>query len=188
MDDKRLIKISKNLSFHLRHRPEALGLTLAKGGWVEVDALLGAAAAAGFPITPEELKTVVATNNKQRFAFDKSETRIRANQGHSTAVDLGLIAQSPPDTLYHGTGAQFVPAILREGLSKMRRHHVHLSADMETAYAVGSRHGKPMILQVDAAAMVRDRFEFYRSANGVWLVDRVPPSYLAISGSSAAGH
>ncbi|MEO0826276.1 MAG: RNA 2'-phosphotransferase [Cyanobacteria bacterium J06635_15] len=178
MSDKRLIKISKYLSYYLRHQPKALGLTLGKGGWVDVTALLKAAAADGFPISPLELETAVATNDKQRFAFDDSGMRIRANQGHSTPIDLDLAPQMPPDLLYHGTGAQFVPAILNTGLKKMARHHVHLSADPETAYKVGSRHGKPVIFQISTAAMVESGFTFYCSANGVWLVEHVPPDYL----------
>ena len=178
MTQKRLTKISKYLSLHLRHQPEALGLTLKKGGWVDVVALLKAAAADGFPITPLELETVVATNDKQRFAFDETGMQIRANQGHSTAVDLALAPQIPPNVLYHGTGEQFATLILKMGLKKMARHHVHLSVEPETAYKVGSRHGRPFIFQVNAAAMAADDFTFYCSANGVWLVDHVPPDYL----------
>lgn len=178
MTHKRLTKISKYLSYHLRHNPEALGLTLDKGGWVGVAALLKAAADNGFAMTPLELETAVATNDKQRFSFDETGMRIRANQGHSTPIDLDLTPQCPPEVLYHGTGAQFVPAILNTGLKKMARHHVHLSAEPETAYKVGSRHGKPVIFQVNTAAMVQANFTFYCSANGVWLVDHVPPDYL----------
>jgi putative RNA 2'-phosphotransferase len=177
---EQLVRASKFLSRHLRHRPERLGLTLAPGGWVGVDRLLRACAAAGVPLTREELDTVVRENDKQRFSFDPTGTRIRANQGHSVAVDLGLRPVAPPATLYHGTGRAAVPAILREGLHKMRRHHVHLSADAETARRVGARHGPPAIVAVDAAAMAAAGIPFYRSENGVWLVDAVPPRYLEL--------
>jgi putative RNA 2'-phosphotransferase len=180
MDPKRLVKISKYLSKHLRHEPERLGLTLAPGGWVEVETLLGACASAHFPLTREELSEVVAKNDKQRFSFDDSGRRIRANQGHSTDVDLQLEAVAPPAVLYHGTAARQVTAILDSGLNKMARHHVHLSATVATAITVGSRHGKPVVLEVDAGAMARDGVPFYRSANGVWLVDEVPPRYLRV--------
>ena len=170
--------ISKYLTKYLRHAPEHLGLTLAPGGWVSVDALLTACAAHEFPIASEELVTVVAGSDKQRFAFDATHTCIRANQGHSVAVDLQLIAQTPPDVLYHGTGEQSVPAILQAGLGKMARHHVHLSKDWQTAQKVGMRHGRPVILVINTAAMQQAGFTFYCSDNGVWLVDAVPPQYL----------
>ena len=178
MDSSQRTKISKYLSKHLRHAPEQLGLTLAPGGWVEADELLAACARDQFVITREQLDEVVATNDKQRFSFDPSGRRIRANQGHSTAVDLQLQPATPPDVLYHGTAERTVAAILAGGLARMSRHHVHLSLDVPTALKVGTRHGRPVILAVDAAAMVRDGHPFYRSDNGVWLVDAVPARYL----------
>jgi putative RNA 2'-phosphotransferase len=178
MDPKRLVRISKYLSKHLRHEPERLGLRLERGGWVRVDDLLAAYAAARFPLTPAELDEVVRQNDKQRFAFDPSKTRIRANQGHSTPVDLQLEPVPPPDILYHGTPAGSVDVILREGLKKMARHDVHLSATPAIAETVGKRRGRPVVLIVDAAAMSRDGLVFYCSANGVWLTDHVPPKYL----------
>ncbi len=180
MDRSRQIKISKYLSKHLRHDPEQLGLTLAPGGWVSVDELLAACGAHQFPITRVELEEVVVTSDKQRFSFDETKTRIRANQGHSVEVDLQLESQIPPDVLYHGTGEQSVPAILRSGLLKMSRHHVHLSKDVETARKVGMRHGRPVILAIDAAAMQQAGVTFYCSENGVWLVDEVLPQYLSV--------
>lgn len=180
MNNARLVKISKYLSKHLRHTPERLGLTLAPGGWVEVDNLLSACAAHQFSITCAELEEVVATSDKQRFSFDVTKTRIRANQGHSIEVELQLEPQTPPNVLYHGTGEKSVPAILQSGLLKMSRHHVHLSKDVETAYKVGMRHGRPVIFAVNAAAMQQAGFTFYCSDNGVWLVERVPPQYLTI--------
>jgi putative RNA 2'-phosphotransferase len=178
MENARLVKISKYLSKHLRHQPERLGLELAPGGWVRVEELLAACARNRFPISPAELAEVVARNDKQRFAFDPTGTLIRANQGHSAEVDLQLEPAEPPAVLYHGTGAASVASILQTGLDKQARHHVHLSAEMSTAATVGTRHGKPVVLAVDAAAMRRAGHVFYRSANGVWLTERVPPEYL----------
>ncbi|MGE3809608.1 MAG: RNA 2'-phosphotransferase [Gemmataceae bacterium] len=177
--DPRLVKISKYLSKHLRHDPGRLGLTLAAGGWVEVDVLLQACARHNFPITREDLNEVVAQNDKQRFAFDETGLRIRANQGHSVEVDLELLPIAPPALLFHGTGQKTVDIILKTGLKKMARHHVHLSADRETALKVGRRHGKPALFTIDCPAMVRAGFLFYCSQNGVWLVDAVPPEFLA---------
>jgi putative RNA 2'-phosphotransferase len=178
MDPKRLVRVSKYLSKHLRHEPERLGLRLEPGGWVMVADLLAACAADGFPVGRDELDAVVAGSDKQRFAFDAAGERIRANQGHSAAVDLELQPVLPPATLYHGTHPAVLGAIRAEGLRKMARHHVHLSRDAATARAVGARRGRPVVLEVDAAAMHRDGFVFFRSANGVWLVDAVPPRFL----------
>jgi putative RNA 2'-phosphotransferase len=178
VDRDRLVKVSKYLSKHLRHAPERLGLSLATGGWVDVRALLDACARNRFPISRAELDEVVATNDKQRFSFSEDRARIRANQGHSTDVDLELAPAEPPEVLYHGTGERSVDAIMENGLLKMSRHHVHLSANVETARRVGMRHGRPVVLSVDAKAMRRDLVDFFVSANGVWLVDHVPPRYL----------
>jgi putative RNA 2'-phosphotransferase len=180
MDQKQIVRISKFLSQHLRHDPEGLGLELEEGGWAPVDALLDGCARKGMRLSLAELKEVVAKNDKQRFSFDESGERIRANQGHSVEVDLQLEPLTPPDVLYHGTAAGTVATVLENGLSKMARHHVHLSATVPTARAVGSRHGKPVILVVDAAAMSEAGILFYRSDNGVWLVDAVPPQYLRL--------
>jgi putative RNA 2'-phosphotransferase len=178
VEERRLLRLSKYLSYYLRHRPGELGLALAPGGWVPVEALLAASARKGFPIAREELEEVVTRNDKRRFAFDGSGTFIRARQGHSTPVDLGLEPVEPPPTLYHGTRDKSLPAVLREGLKKMRRHHLHLSSDEETARRVGARRGRPVVLEVDARAMRRDGHDFYLSENEVWLVERVPPRYL----------
>lgn len=176
MDERRAVKVSKYLSKHLRHQPEAIGLTLDEAGWVEIDALTTAAAAHGFRFTREELDHVVAVNDKKRFAVDGS--RIRASQGHSVEVDLGLPPATPPAYLYHGTVARHLDAIRAEGLRPMDRHDVHLSSDRGTATRVGARRGRPVVLPVDAGAMHRDGHVFRVSANGVWLTQAVPPRYL----------
>ncbi len=167
------------MSKYLRHRPEELGLALMPGGWVEVDALLAASARKGFPISRDELEEVVARNDKKRFAFDESRTLIRAQQGHSAPVDLELEPATPPATLYHGTPERNLNRTMQDGLLKMRRHHVHLSPDEATARVVGGRRGRPVVLAVDAQKMHRDGHAFYRSGNGVWLVEHVPPRYFS---------
>ncbi|MEV5972103.1 RNA 2'-phosphotransferase [Streptomyces sp. NPDC051921] len=179
-DEKRTVKVSKYLSKHLRHQPERIGLVLDPQGWTEIDALLEAAAAHGFPITRAELDHVVAANDKKRFAIEG--TRIRASQGHTVPVDLGLPAVEPPAYLYHGTVAASLPAIRAEGLRPMARHHVHLSPDRETATRVGARRGRPVVLSVDAGAMHRAGHVFHVSANGVWLSDGVPPEFIRFPG------
>jgi putative RNA 2'-phosphotransferase len=176
----RYVKISKYLSKHLRHQPERLGLELAPGGWVSVDQLLAAVAANGFAISRSELEQVVVTNAKQRFGFNDTGDQIRANQGHSTEVDLQLIAQTPPAILYHGTHVKIVSEILATGLQKMSRHHVHLTTNLSTAHQVGGRRGKSIIFGVNAVLMESNGHDFYRTANDVWLVDAVPPEYLRL--------
>ena len=180
-DERRTVKVSKYLSKHLRHQPERIGLTLDEGGWVEIDTLLAAAAVHGFRVTREELDHVVAVNDKKRFAVEG--TRIRASQGHTVEVDLGLAPATPPAYLYHGTVARRLEAIRAEGLRPMDRHDVHLSPDRETATRVGARRGRPVVLAVDAAAMHRDGHVFRVSANGVWLTQTVPPRYLRFPAS-----
>ena len=176
-----VVRVSKRLSYVLRHQPGSIGVSLDDAGWVDVDVLLPALAAHGLRLTRAELDAVVATNDKRRFAFDESGTRIRASQGHSRRVDLGYLPEPPPRELFHGTVDRFLPAILAEGLRPGRRHAVHLSADVSTARAVGARRGRPVVLRVDAAAMAADGAVFTRSANGVWLVDAVPPQHLSLS-------
>ena len=177
--DRRIYVTSKYLSKYLRHRPEELGLALMPGGWVEVDALLAASAQRGFPISRDELEQVVTRNDKKRFAFDESGTLIRAQQGHSAPVDLELNPARPPELLYHGTPERNLVATGRDGLLKMRRHHVHLSTDEATARAVGARRGRPVVLAVHAEKMHHDGYVFYISGNSVWLVQQVPPRYLS---------
>ena len=180
MTDKQRKHISKFLSKHLRHDPAGIGLVLEDGGWVPVTALLDGCQRAGVKITRDELDEIVTTSDKQRYSFDETGERIRANQGHSVDVDLQLMPAIPPEVLFHGTAVQIVDAILRDGLRKMQRHHVHLSKDIDTATRVGARHGRPVVFRVDAAAMAQKGIEFFVSANGVWLTDHVPPEFLQI--------
>jgi putative RNA 2'-phosphotransferase len=181
MNEEPLRRKSKYLSKHLRHDPQRIGLTLGPGGWVEVADLLSACARNRFPLSRAELDEVVAKNDKQRFSFDETGRRIRANQGHSVEVDLQLPPTAPPDVLYHGTGRGSAAAIREHGLLRMTRQHVHLSADAATAVKVGSRHGRPHVFVVDARAMHAGGHMFYVSDNGVWLVDAVPARYLGDS-------
>jgi putative RNA 2'-phosphotransferase len=172
------VKLSKRLSYVLRHDPGSVGVTLDEEGWVRVPDLLSALEGSGVLVSRERLECVVATNDKQRFTIDAAHDRIRANQGHSVPVDLGLEAVVPPDRLYHGTAEHKVAAILVDGLLKGSRHAVHLSPDAATARRVGARHGTPVVLEVDAAGMHSAGYRFEVSDNGVWLTERVPPEFL----------
>lgn len=178
MNEKERRNKSKFLSLVLRHKPQTVGIELDEAGWVKVDVLLSALARHGHPISRATLEEVVSTNDKQRFSFSKDGKRIRANQGHSVEVELGYQRATPPEILYHGTPQQFVELIVREGLKKMDRHHVHLHVDVATSTAVGRRRGKPVLLQVRALEMHQAGHEFFVTPNDVWLTDHVPVEYL----------
>ncbi|MAT72698.1 MAG: RNA 2'-phosphotransferase [Planctomycetaceae bacterium] len=179
MDAQALRKISKRLSYVLRHRPDSVGLVLGEGGWVRVDDLLAALAGNGKAVSQPVLVRVVVENDKQRFEFSEDGLRIRARQGHSAKVDLGYQPATPPDVLYHGTATRHLDSILQQGLVKGRRHHVHMSTNKETMLQVGMRHGKPVLLSVDAKRMLANGHQFFVTGNHVWLTDHVPPEYLS---------
>jgi putative RNA 2'-phosphotransferase len=169
---------SKFLSLILRHKPEVIGITLDENGWTGIEELIEKAQLHGFPLSLNELLTIIASNDKQRFALSSDQKRIRANQGHSLEVDLQLQPTIPPEILYHGTAERNIASIKVQGIIKGKRHHVHLSADQHTARAVGSRYGKPIVVGVDTQRMHNDNFVFFQTANGVWLTDIVPARYL----------
>lgn len=171
-------KISKRLSYVLRHRPDSIGLLLDENGYVEVESLLSALAAHGEQVTIEQLNELVQTNDKKRFSFDPSGLRIRANQGHSLEIDLNYQQKVPPPVLYHGTAARFVESIRQKGLVKGQRHHVHLTESKETALAVGSRYGKAVLLLVNTVEMQHNGAVFFLSDNQVWLTESVPANCI----------
>lgn len=179
MDEQARTKVSKFLSFVLRHDPGAIGIQLDRRGWVNIEDLLRQCQAHGHEISRPVLEEVVATSPKRRFAISADGVQIRANQGHSTEVDLDYEAAMPPEILFHGTIAANLDSIRSRGLERMQRHHVHLSPDPETARVVGARRGKPVVLQIFAGRMQRDGHSFFLTANGVWLTAAVPPTYIA---------
>ena len=174
MNEKELIKKSRFLSLILRHEPEKVGLKLDDKGWANVEELLKKA-----NYSLDLLEEIVATNNKKRFEFNENKTKIRACQGHSIDVDLDLKEVAPPTFLFHGTQTDFITSIHKNGLSKMKRNHVHLSADRETAEKVAIRRGEKFaILTIASEQMHIDGHKFYQSTNGVWLTDNVPTKYI----------
>ena len=175
-----LKKISKYLSFILRHQPDSIGLELSDEGWTNIKELIGKTRK--FKLTRELINTVVENNDKKRFLISEDGERIKANQGHSIEVKLELEPVTPPDFLLHGTAERFLESILREGLTKQKRHHVHLSETQKTALSVGGRYGQPILLKIDSKLMHEDGFEFYKTENSVWLVDHVPAKYLVRAG------
>ena len=180
------VQLSKFLSFVLRHKPDAIGLSLDPQGWASIDELIEKANASGTPFNRDALLRVVETSDKKRFSISADGSRIRAAQGHSVSVELGLSPKEPPPVLYHGTATRFVEAILTEGLKPQTRQQVHLSLDEATARRVGQRHGKPVIFSVDAGRMHAKGVNFYQADNGVWLTDLVPPEFLILLPGTAA--
>ena len=180
-EKKHIQKVSRLLAKVLRHSPEDLGIALDEAGWVDVSALLNALDEYGLPTTTAQLETIVATNDKKRFTLSPEHQKIRAAQGHSVEVTLGLSPKTPPTVLYHGTAASAVDAIMTEGLRPQSRQQVHLSADTQTATKVGKRHGAPVILTVDTKAMLAKGARFFQADNGVWLTDAVAPEFLNVT-------
>jgi putative RNA 2'-phosphotransferase len=178
MNAKETVKTSKFLSLVLRHEPQRVGLNLDSAGWASVAELLDAVNRHGLSLSLEELRYVVATNDKKRFAFSEDGLKIRASQGHSVEVDLKYEPEVPPEFLFHGTPEKFLAPIRATGLNKGERHDVHLSPDEATATRVGQRRGRPVVLKIRAGEMHRAGHVFRRSANNVWLVDFVPAEFI----------
>lgn len=174
--------LSKFLAYVLRHKPEDIGITLDEHGWANVNELIeGINKKNGYSANLYILDEIVRTDDKQRYSFNEDKTLIRANQGHSIPVDVELKETMPPDILYHGTATRFVADILNEGIKSMSRLYVHLSQNIETAHKVGKRHGKPVVLEIDAKRMFSDGIKFYLSENDVWLTSYVDPKYITAS-------
>lgn len=180
MENKKLKKGSKFLSYVLRHDPGAISLFLDPQGWALVDDLVELTQGKNPQLTRALIEEIVASCEKQRFTLDDSGLRIKANQGHSIAIDLDLGALAPPNLLYHGTASRYLELIMGSGLRKQNRHHVHLTESIDTAKAVGQRHGKVVVLTINACEMHSHGYEFYRSENGVWLVDAVPVRFIEV--------
>lgn len=171
-------RLSVFLSLVLRHKPDAAGISVDEHGWADVDELLEGMNHTGRVIDFSTLKEIVRTDEKGRYSFNEDKTLIRANQGHSIPVDVELEEQIPPDVLFHGTAVRFLNSIEQQGIKSMSRLYVHLSKDIETAVKVGKRHGKPVVLYIDAKKMREDGEKFYLSANKVWLTEYVAPKYF----------
>jgi putative RNA 2'-phosphotransferase len=176
--EKQLSKLSKLMSLVLRHTPEEIGLVLDDQGWADVEDLITKMNQYGTSCSKSLIVQIVENSDKQRFAFSSDQSRIRANQGHSVAIDLALTPQQPPDFLFHGTATKFLASIWEKGLLAGKRQYVHLSTDQETARSVGMRHGQAVVLQVNTGLMYQEGFIFFLSENGVWLTKNIPVKYL----------
>ena len=179
-------EFSKFLSFILRHHPEEIGLSLEENGWINTSELIDAInnhESSKWEIDKSILEQIVSSDNKQRYSFNSSKTKIRANQGHSIK---GLVMNfkevtTPPEYLYHGTSKKNFELIKNSrSILPMSRQMVHLSGDIETATKVGKRHGELVILQINTSKLLSDKHKIYISENGVYLVDEVPLNCLTI--------
>lgn len=178
MNRNEFTDLSKLLSFVLRHNPRHAKVEPDRAGWVSIEELIAGLNDRGTNITRDQIETVVADSDKQRFSISQDGLKIRCNQGHSFPVELGYEPKVPPEILFHGTATRFLDSIKGSGLKRGQRHHVHLSADEATAKTVGVRHGKLALLQVRAGEMHGRGFNFFLSDNGVWLTERVPPEFI----------
>ena len=175
-----LTKISKKMSYMLRHSTDPLYIDL-NGGWADVNTIIKALKERYPEVTRSVVEQIVAQDEKGRYSFNDKKTKIRANQGHSIPdVVIEMEQPEPPELLYHGTATRFLPTILEEGLKPMSRQYVHISSDLETAIQIGKRHGKPVVLVIRARDFINDGHPLYRSSNGVWLAEEVPCEYFVV--------
>ena len=172
------VRLSRFLSLILRHKPQEVGLELDANGWINVNDLIAAINKTKRYINREILERIVSEDDKKRYSFDETKTKIRANQGHSVKVDVELKEVEPPQYLYHGTARKNICSINKKGILASSRLYVHLSADYDTAYTVGTRHGEPLVLKINAKEMYKAGYKFYLSENKVWLTTRVPTEFL----------
>lgn len=187
---KRLDKLSKQLSYYLRHKPEDIGLTMDKEGWVRIEQLLS-----NWPngqLLLADLHEIVKTDSKGRYVIQTARTTngpipmIRAAQGHSTPIvsDMKFAVVTPPKLLYHGTSVESIQAIREKGLLPGSRILVHLTDCKETAVKVGARHGQSVTLVVNAQALSESGYDVYQADNGVYLMLWVPPSFINFPANS----
>jgi putative RNA 2'-phosphotransferase len=172
------INVSKYMALILRHKPYVAGVTLDENGWTDIYDLMEKINNSGRDIDCKLLNDIVATDGKGRYLFNDDKTKIRANQGHSINVDVQFKEATPPNILYHGTAERFLESIKAKGILSMNRCYVQLSQDVDTAFNVGSRHGKAIVLVVDTAKMVEDGYKFWLSENNVWQSNTIPWKYV----------
>lgn len=182
MDRSERVSLSKYLSYLLRHEPGDLGLDMDRHGWVRISQLVEKARKEGRNLNRENIREVMEESEKNRFRVSGDGRFIRAGYGHSVDVELGLEPRQPPQWLFHGTADRNLESIREWGLLQGGRQYVHLSADKEDARQVGTRHGKPVILAVEALVMHGEGHVFYRSDTepGIWLTGHVPREHIVI--------
>ena len=169
---------SKALCWFLRHGAEKVKLNISKTGYVQIDPLIVEMQKKFPTFTRSTMDTIVKEDEKDRYTIDRGS--IRCNQGHSIdSVKIPFKKAIPPVKLYHGTDEKGILGIQKTGIQRMKRHHVHLTDDLNTASSVGLRHGSEVIIEIDTTNMVKDKIEFLQSDNGVWLTNFVDIKYFS---------
>ena len=175
-------KLSKEISYALRHAPWEYELELDSEGFVPVEQLISAldeSGKHGRPITVSDLEYIIANSDKTRFEIQGD--RVRALYGHTIPMHISKEPIVPPAILYHGTTHKAAKIILKDGLKPMKRQYVHLSVDTDTAVQVGKRRdSEPAILKIDAAKAHSDGVKFYKGNDKVVLADYIPPEYISM--------
>ena len=178
--NKKLVDISKTISYALRHKPEEFNIKLDKEGWVDFDVFCKALAEHKLAtyVDKETIEKIIAESEKKRFEL--VDGKIRATYGHSISTKIEFKESIPPNILFHGTSHKAYDLICKEGLKPMNRQYVHLSVDAATARKVGLRHDRnPVILVIDSSKMYSDGFKFFHSTNdGTWMCESVPSKYI----------
>ena len=175
-------KLSKEVSYALRHAPWEYELELDEQGWVDIEQLLHALHQdkKWKSVGAEDLDKMIAASDKQRHEL--AEGRIRALYGHSVPQKIIKQPETPPPILYHGTARQWVETIRHEGLKPMKRQYVHFSVDTDTAELVGGRKDtSPVILTIDAGRAAQEGIKFYHGNHNIWLADYIPPGYISFT-------
>jgi putative RNA 2'-phosphotransferase len=171
-------RVSRFLSFLLRHNPKEYGLKFDGRGFVEWGELF-ATVQERFPdITEDELLQVIKQSDKKRFEF--VDGKVRATYGHSFQIELGLESVEPPETLYYGTARDLAENILKGGLKPRDRQFVHLTPSLDDALASGRRRDPfPALIAIDAMAARAGGIQFYQSGP-LFLVKEIPPRFLSL--------
>ncbi|AEH36495.1 RNA 2'-phosphotransferase [Halopiger xanaduensis] len=183
LSSERRHRLSKFMSGALRHFPSDAGIDLDERGWAAYEDLVAAVERKYDWADERHVAEVIATDPKGRFertsGNDGERNRVRAAYGHSVDVDLEPTAAPVPDELYHGTAPENLEPIREEGLKPMSRQQVHLSESREAARQVGQRHAAdPVVLVVDAAAMLADGHRITKRGEETYTTDAVPPAHL----------
>ncbi|WFD11774.1 RNA 2'-phosphotransferase [Tepidibacter hydrothermalis] len=173
------MKLSKEVSFALRHEPWKYELELDENGWVDIDQLIESLRCdrKWKSLDRKDLEIMIEKSDKKRHEIHNS--KIRALYGHSTPQKIVKADKIPPDVLYHGTPKYFIESIREKGLIPKSRQYVHLSSDTETAIQVGKRRAEnPIILKINAKQASIDGVKFYHANDTIWLVDSIDPKYI----------
>jgi putative RNA 2'-phosphotransferase len=169
------VKVSKYISYLLRHNPE--DLVIDEEGFVVFDALFSKVRLR-FPMVDKALVTEIV-NKSERRRFEIRDEKIRALYGHTIKVSMKLQEDNQTRLLYHGTTPQAANEILEKGLQPMKRRWVHLSPTEEIAYEVGKRRtDSPVVLVIDASEARRHGLRFYKATDKVYVCKYVPAKYI----------